>query len=177
MIIAQLRPIGNRCSSFSAQKGFSRLFPIPHGIIRVMFCRRGRFYERASEEDTVQSRSAGPCGCGENYPFGGFALCIRRPADFGPGGSPGCVSGYPRLGAGQGHHHFLQAGPAGYGTSGCDIGGYPGPRGFFRGGGAHHAGSGLRGAGDQRHRRGAGPHGDLMAAVGKIPGAGGAVHQ
>ena len=77
-----------------------------------------------------------------------------------------------RLGAGQGHHHFFQAGGAKASRHPADSAGHPRPRGLLRRGGAGFAGDGLRHFGGQRHRRGAEPHGNPVAAAGALSRAG-----
>ena len=76
----------------------------------------------------------------------------------GTGGPPGRLSGHRRPGAGAGHHHLLQAGPAPDPGAGGHPAGHPGPCGLLRRDGAHPPGAGLRHPGHQRHRRGPGPH-------------------
>ena len=104
----------------------------------------------------------GPCGCGKDHLVGGPFVCGGGAADPGAGGSPGCLAGHPQSGAGPGHYHLLQAGPAA--GAAYHPAGHPGARGLCPGGGAGHAGAQLRRAGHQRHRRGAGSHHHPVAA-------------
>ena len=80
-------------------------------------------------------------------------------------------------GRGMGHHHFFQAGGAKAPRHPADSAGHPRPRGLLRRGGAGFAGDGLRHFGGQRHRRGAEPHGNPVAAAGALPRAGVPVRQ
>ena len=111
----------------------------------------------------------GPCGRGQDHPERGPALHRGTAAPPGPGGPRGRLSGHRPAGAGAGHHHLLQAGPAAPGGGErTDPDGHPRPRGLLRRDGAHPSGAGLRRAGHQRHRRGPGPHPHPVAAAGAL---------
>ena len=114
----------------------------------------------------------GPCGLWQNHLERGHALPGRSAAKVGTGGPSGCLFGYRCPGARPGHHHLFQAGCAAAAGGPADLFGYPWPRGLFRGSGAGPAGDGLRDFGDQRHRRCAKPHRDLVAPVGTVSRAG-----
>ena len=112
----------------------------------------------------------GPCGRGQDHPERGPALHRGTAAPPGPGGPRGRLSGHRPAGAGAGHHHLLQAGPAAPGGGErTDPDGHPRPRGLLRRDGAHPSGAGLRRAGHQRHRRGPGatpaPCGGCWSAI------------
>ena len=102
---------------------------------------------------------------------------MRGPAPPGPRGPRRRLSGHRRPRAGPGHHHLLQAGPAGGARPFGNAAGHPRPRGFFRRGRAHPSGAGLRHSGGQRQRGPAGPYPDFVEAAGPVQGAGAAVRE
>ena len=132
----------------------------------------GEGKQSRSGMDKLVVGNTGACGCGKDHPVGGAALPQRRPAAVGTSGPRRRIFGYGRHGAGTGNHDFCQAGSAAGRRAGADAAGYSRPCGFFCRGGAHIAGAGLCGAGNQRHRRHPGPYPDALAAAGALWRAG-----
>ena len=110
-----------------------------------------------------------PCGCGKDHSGRGASAYLRGDPKTGKGGSRGRLSGQFCPGAGEGDHHFFQAGPSVLEGDGYHASGYAGTCGFQRGDGADAAGSGLCGSCDQRIGRSSGACGDPVEAFKAVP--------